>query len=42
MRIHGVSAAIGLLVLNYDGGAINAQFSRDAEGLNGQPAACPF
>jgi hypothetical protein len=28
--------------VNYSSGTPNAQFYRDAEGLNGQPAACPY
>jgi hypothetical protein len=28
--------------VNYVGGTINAQFSRETEGLNGQPTACPY
>ena len=28
--------------VTYAGSAINAQFYRDAEGLNGQPTACPY
>jgi hypothetical protein len=28
--------------VNYVGSAINAQFHRDVEGLNGLPTACPF
>jgi hypothetical protein len=28
--------------VSYVGGAINAQFTRESEGLNGQPAACPY
>lgn len=31
-----------VLTVNYSGTTVSAQFYRDAEGLNGQPAACPF
>ena len=30
-----------VLKINYVAGTINAQFHRDAEGLNGQPTTCP-
>ena len=28
--------------VNYVGGTVNAQFTRETEGLNGQPTACPY
>lgn len=31
-----------VLTVNYSGTTVSAQFYRGAEGLNGQPAACPF
>ena len=40
--ISGDYDSLYVLKVNYVSGAINAQFHRDIEGLNGQPTTCPY